>query len=620
MRFRVFLVLLIVSAGIPVFSQSAQSEFIEARRLLSESRYSDAASAFLALEKDPVFGRLAQFYSAFSMYKGGSAKAALAKWENQLAQSGAWRGRPELLFWLAYGHLEAGLYDQGISYSERLTEETYSAREARGLIETFLRPLSAEQLKSLYASYPQNQTIGDLVLEKESQKPFADRDALLVRSLMDRARDEQALSALPTQKREVYRVAVILPFIIDKTRPEQVLQNQLVTGLYQGMQIGQTYLDSVGVKLELAPYDTRRDERTTRSILEKLPEETDLIIGPLYPEPISSVSTYSKTNKVNMINPVSSNSEVIADNPFAFLFKPAYETIATQLARYSTSTFTNRNVMIFYENNQRDSLIAALYRALVEQDSFKVVWFQEINNVNAKSILDTLTAQYEVYYTKAEADSLLLLSGRFVKERRLRPDELKRINAIKEGNTKDSTHYKPVTIREADGKEVTYYENFFYIGDDSIGHIFGATRNNALVNNLISAVETKGNNIGLLGYGEWIDFTMLSYNQLERIGVVLAHPDFANPEDPDYQKFAAAVRKQYLAEPTLYQLLGFELIVQVGNLLKTHGVYFQNGLRDGAFYPGTLLQGMRYGSFNDNQVVPLVQFQGAKLVPITPSK
>ena len=316
------------------------------------------------------------------------------------------------------------------------------------------------------------------------------------------------------------------------------------------MMMGKEYLDSAGIKIDLVPYDTRRDLLKTDKICKELPAETDLIIGPLYPDPIKVVKEFSTERKINMVNPVSSNSDLTFLNPYSFLFKPSNETVALALASYADATYTNRNAMIFYEKNQRDSISASTYKSQIEQLGFKVVWFQEINKDNAKQILDTITAQYTVYYKKSVADSISLLPGRFVKERRLRPDELRRLNDIAAGRRpKDSLFYQPITIRESDKREVTYYESKFYIKEDSIGHIFGASRSNALVNNLISAVETKGNNIGLLGYGDWIDFTMVSYNQLERIGVVMAYPDYTNPESPAYQWFSKKIRAKYYADP-----------------------------------------------------------------------
>ena len=68
--------------------------------------------------------------------------------------------------------------------------------------------------------------------------------------------------------------------------------------------------------------------------------------------------------------------------------------------------------------------------------------------------------------------------------------------------------------------------------------------------------------------------------------------------------------------PTVYQMIGFETIVQYGRLLNQYGKYFQNGVRDGDTFPGVLFGGLSYGMNNDNQVVPLVRFEKKKLTQI----
>ena len=58
-----------------------------------------------------------------------------------------------------------------------------------------------------------------------------------------------------------------------------------------------------------------------------------------------------------------------------FWHLPSLETIASSAAMYATTNYnSNKNVIIFYENNFQDSLIAYNYQKHIERDSFKVIY------------------------------------------------------------------------------------------------------------------------------------------------------------------------------------------------------------------------------------------------------
>jgi hypothetical protein len=384
--------------------------------------------------------------------------------------------------------------------------------------------------------------------------------------------------------------------------------------LYQGMCLAKNDLSEAGVSLEIMPFDTKRDEKTTRNILKKVPKDYfDLIVGPLYSGPVQAVKAYSTEKSVNMINPLSSNSQVMSNSSYCYLFKPSLETRAIELAEYADSYFKNRNVLIFYERGDQDSVFAATYHMEMLKRGFNVIRHQELTAENAKGILDELIKQKEVFYTKIEADSINLLRGRFVKPKHLKPNEVSRV--LKNPNLqtdKTSQFYLPLSYDE-DEKPITYYENVLVLGKDSIGHILGATSKNFLANNLISAVETMGDSTKLFGYGNWLDFTMLSYAQLERLGVELVYPDFINKNGLKYKEVCDKVLAEYKIPATTYHLQGYELMYQMGKLMNDNGAYFQNGKTGKKLRRGIIYEGLRFGEGKDNQVVPIVKFENGEL-------
>ncbi len=177
--------------------------------------------------------------------------------------------------------------------------------------------------------------------------------------------------------------------------------------MYQGMLMAAEDLTKRGEPVNIFPYDTKRKASATKKILEnKGFENTDLIIGPLYPEPNALVDQYSVANRINKFNPISSNSDVVGENPFSFLMRPSYETMAVKCAEFAVAENKNPYAMIFYEQSARDSVFAAIYKQQLEEAGFEVVLFREITKDNSRQLLDTLWAQYDQYLTQEEADSI----------------------------------------------------------------------------------------------------------------------------------------------------------------------------------------------------------------------
>ncbi|MFK7952309.1 MAG: hypothetical protein AB8B73_05640, partial [Ekhidna sp.] len=277
-----------------------------------------------------------------------------------------------------------------------------------------------------------------------------------------------------------------------------------------------------------------------------------------------------------------------------------YETQGRMAANFASSTFTkNKKVLIFYET-ERDSLVAEAYKNTIQRDSFFIVKYQRLTTEGALEVQRDFTEQYEfrldTLFNQKEIDSIALLPGRYVRNRVLRDEKTKRI--LKDNNGED---------------KLEYYEVKFMVDRDSVGHIFAATSSNLLVNNLISLVDVRSDTIGLIGYDSWLDFNLSSYDQLERIGAYMISSSFFKKAEVEYQQVERKFIDQLGDKPNQYHLTGYELVMQLGILMKKNGKYFQRGLSDGDIARGVIMEGLRYGGYNDNQVVPIIQLEDLQL-------
>ena len=151
---------------------------------------------------------------------------------------------------------------------------------------------------------------------------------------------------------------------------------------------------------------------------------------------------------------------------------------------------------------------------------------------------------------------------------------------------------------------------------DSIGSIFVASDDPLVYTKVISAVETRGDSILVVGSENWIDDTAVAFEKFQTLGVSFMAPNYVAVNNPRRLRFNRQYLQKYGKVPTNVALRGYEMMLFFGNQLKTNGVYFQDGLNNTEFVPGHLFQGFRYQFSRDNQVVPFVKFKGGILTHI----
>lgn len=581
-----------------ISAQTSQGEYLEAKRQFNLGNYSVAKQAFQNLTNDNNFGEYASFYYALSALKLNEQKTAEDMLKQIQTKYPDWQQKQEVDYWLTYLAFNQGKLWQAFRLAEGLPESWKNF-----LIDNFLGKMTISGLDSAYVLNPNNNYIGSYYAKAIQKQPYDERDQLLLLELSEKFDIELGLDeSLPFIKKDEYAVAVVLPFMYESlATPQTVIRNSIIFDLYQGMEQAQKDLKSEGINLNLFPFDTQKKGSVTYDLIKegKL-DNADVIIGPLYSGPSRFISQFSKENKITMINPVSSNEEIIGDNPFSYLFKPSYSTQGREAAKYAAEKFTdNKKVFIFYETN-RDSLIANAYRETIERDSFFVIRFERLTNEDAQQIQIDFTEQYEVrldtMYSQEEIDSIALIPGRLVRTRSLRNEETGRI------------------IRDRNGEDVIEsYEVKFTVQPDSIGHIFAATSSNLLANNFISMVEVRSDSIGIIGYKDWLNFSLVSYPQLERLQIDFLSPSYYDVENYEYDLLKRRFIENLGKEPGEFHIYGYELVWQIGQLMKEHGKYFQRGWMDGDLKPGYIMEGLRYGPYKDNQLVPITTLENLEL-------
>tara|TARA_Y100000996_G_scaffold312444_1_gene248717 strand:+ start:1685 stop:3445 length:1761 start_codon:yes stop_codon:yes gene_type:complete len=568
-----------------LFSQTNYSEFIKLKRLFIEEKYSIISAYDHQIDKKNEFYPYAVFYKGVSEYKLSSYDKSGNYLEEIIALYPNWSQLDEVYYWQIKVDLKTNNFDNAL-----LNFSVLNNSEIKEIlypdIDPFLENISSSKLYDYYELYPQNKSVakyyGRFLL-----KEYLDSNVIEeINKILKIVEAED----LFISKKSNFKIAVLLPFMFEGIENNTFIKkNDFIMDLYTGINYGFNNNDSVSTNIQILSFDTKRNPDTIKKLIEEGSlDNVDLIIGPLYSKPIEIVKQFCLEKKILMINPLSSNNKIIDDNNYSFLFKPSINTIAKQTADYSINNFSkNKNVLIFYENNYQDSLIASLYKQKLDSSNFNIIYSKSVSFEDSRLILDSLASTYEYILSDSLFDTL---------------SNVPKI-VIKEG-------------RGIDKLDTTYmYTEKFFIEDDSIGHIFVSSKNSLFASNAISALDIRNDTIPIIGYTEWLDYNVISVDQFQNLDVRMIGTTFFEKENESFKKLNNFFMSDYNRKISNNFLVGYDLINMIIKINNNYGNYFQFGLRNEKLIETNLLSNPYYLEFNDNQNVKIYKVDDFKILP-----
>ena len=583
------MILLILFYGFSV-NLSAQydySQFIRIKKLFNQKKYSELININSVIKNTSEFYHYTIFYKSVSYYKINQKEESL-KYLNQIKKENPnWSQIDEVYFWMIKIILEKNQIEEAMYYFSLISEEDI-LNDLYPLIDPLIKKINSfNQLKNLYEEYPKNKSIAKYYGRILLQEYLSDEVINKIDEILSIVKKED----LFISDNKKFRIALLLPFMYEGLNNNYYIKNNdFIMDLYAGMLYGLDMYDSINSMIELIAFDTKRDPEVVMGLTKDGSlDGMDLIIGPLYGKPISIIKQYCLENKILMINPLSSNHQIIDDNKYSLLYKPSIKTIANKASEYAISKFSsNKNVIIFYEKNYQDSLIASIYTQRLYDEEFNIIYSKSVSLEDSRLILDSLASTYEEILSDSLYDTLQYVSGLDIKDGR--------------GIDDLDTTYK-------------YIERFF-IEDDSIGHIFVSSKNSLFASNVVSAIDIRSDTIPVIGFGDWLDYNVITVNQFQELNISLISPSYYNSSSQEYIKINEYFFKNYSRNVSDNFINGLELINMIININKNYGNYFQFGLRNEELISGKISLGAFYKKHNDNQVVPVVRVHESDIVPI----
>lgn len=582
----IFQLIIIFSPFHLLFSQDAYETFIKGKKFFYQKNYSEAIFYFDSLgSSDNEFKIYSIYYSGLCDFNLNKLESAQRKFEDIKSNHLRWPQIDEVNYWLVRLLLEKNEYEFSFKTFSDIKSNNIKNELYNFLDQKVEKINDFNKLRKWHEIYPNNNVISKYFGRKLLNEPL---DKNIINKIQNILSNVSKENLFIDNENYIFKIAVLLPFMYNENDNSSIIRNnKFIMDLYNGMRIAINHLDSLGVNIKLYPYDTKRDPNVVKDILKSSSfNKMDLIIGPLYTSPVKLVSQYCLENKIFMINPLSNNNEIIDNNKYSMLFLPSNKTLAIKAAYYARKKFNkNKNAIIFYENNKVDSLIASIYENEMESYGFNFIYKQKVNLEDSRLILDSLTNSYELMLSKQEADSISEIPGRLVKDGR--------------GIEKLDTIYK--------------YEEKFYIDDDSIGHVFTVSSNSLLSSNTLSAVDVRNDTISVLGFDDWLNYDVNTFDQLKRLDVSFISTKYINFNSEISNFIKDKFINSYAEVPSENLFIGFGLINMIGKIVDKYGSYFQFGLRNENLIEGDVFESFQYNFMNDNQFVPILKIIDSEL-------
>lgn len=179
------------------------------------------------------------------------------------------------------------------------------------------------------------------------------------------------------KKKDTYKVVYLLPFYLDRLTPDSSNQREIAfrdkvsdlsTDFYVGASIALDSLKNLGLSLDVDFIDTKGDTSFVSSVLDSLKDEgLDLVFGPLFPSTVKIVANWCFENKVKMVCPVSTDTEVLKMNPEVQIAIASDFVLMEESAKYIVKRLkqTKETLVIIKPKETDDVLKYEYFRAYI---------------------------------------------------------------------------------------------------------------------------------------------------------------------------------------------------------------------------------------------------------------
>lgn len=198
------------------------------------------------------------------------------------------------------------------------------------------------------------------------------------------------------QSKTYVTLSLLLPFKLDNyalktVTSEQLAKADLPLDFYQGVLMGIDSGNKNSQNIKLNVFDTQEDEDRL-TVLSKKAElkESQLIIGPIFPNEIKNMSTFSIAQNIPMVSPLAASSPTDFSCPTLISVTPDLVQHAVSIADYIGANYKPSETIVVLINSKTSSeeaFASPLKQRLIEKfSSFPVQEFSSVNVYETKIV------------------------------------------------------------------------------------------------------------------------------------------------------------------------------------------------------------------------------------------
>lgn len=140
---------------------------------------------------------------------------------------------------------------------------------------------------------------------------------------------------------------------------------------YEGIRIALDKLEKDGFKVSLFVFDVGENDvkKTAEALGYENMKDMDLIVSLVFKNSFDMISRFAQENKIPLINPMSSNENIL-QNEYVFKIQPDNISIAQTTLKYIQEKHPKANVVVLYEDNKNNIPLINWYKLHLSEYGF----------------------------------------------------------------------------------------------------------------------------------------------------------------------------------------------------------------------------------------------------------
>lgn len=352
------------------------------------------------MQRGGALAPFAYYYHAIASFRQRSYGATAQTIQELLDKYPDWRKKDDAYYLSAAATFELGRLDDALQAARQVKDPEFRP-EIDQMEQYFIGKITdLNRLKTLQRQHPDDRNVGLALIDLIQQHSTDKNDLELSDRLSNRfgvpvrktsvatepGTDTRTATptSTPIQRNKAkgyYNVAILFPFRADDFDPEKRGRtNQYVYDLYDGIRMAKAKLQLEGITVNLFAYDLGNDDDKTLELLNNPTfAQTDLVFGPLYAEPNRLVRDFTNLNGMVLVNPIATSSELVTNQPSAFLAMPSISQQVTRSLDFMKTLPQSKKVAIYFGASRRDSTLALAYQNEARKVGYQVIDFRKVS-------------------------------------------------------------------------------------------------------------------------------------------------------------------------------------------------------------------------------------------------